>query len=61
MENGNYKLPFVCCKWKQKTEVCFSLLANDKQYSIIAVSTNVLIYVMLPIVMTVPDEEDRDC
>ncbi len=22
-ENGNRKLLFVCCKWKQKTEVCF--------------------------------------
>jgi hypothetical protein len=24
-EDGNGKLPIVCCKWKRKTEVCFFL------------------------------------
>jgi hypothetical protein len=27
--NGNRKLPFVCCKQKRKTEVCFPWSAND--------------------------------
>jgi hypothetical protein len=30
-ENGNDQLPFVCCKWKRKTEVCFPWSANDKR------------------------------
>ncbi len=30
-ENGNGKLPFLCCKRKQKTEVYFPWLGNDRQ------------------------------
>jgi hypothetical protein len=30
---GNGKLPFVFCKWKRKTEVCFPLSANDSCFS----------------------------
>ncbi len=30
MENGNDNLPYLCCKLKQKTEVGFPWLANDK-------------------------------
>ncbi len=30
LENGNGKLPFVCCKRKRKTDVCFLWPANDK-------------------------------
>jgi hypothetical protein len=29
-KNGNGKLPFVCCKRKRKTKVCFPGSANDK-------------------------------
>jgi hypothetical protein len=29
-ENGNSKLPFVCCKWKWKTDVSFPWSANNK-------------------------------
>ncbi len=42
--NGNSKLPFVCCKWKPKMELCFLGLANDKQLSTISISVNVPIY-----------------
>ncbi len=31
LQTENGRLLFVCCKWKQKTEVCFPLSANDKQ------------------------------
>ncbi len=31
-ENGNGKLPFVCCKRKQKTNICLPWSANDKWY-----------------------------
>jgi hypothetical protein len=38
-ENGNSKLPFVCCKRKRKTEkFCFPWSANDKRSSMITVS-----------------------
>jgi hypothetical protein len=32
-EYGNGKLPFVCCKRKQKTEVCFPWSADDNRLS----------------------------
>ncbi len=54
-ENGNIRLfatnekrkeqtPFVCCKRKRKTEVCFPCSTNDKRLSTFAVSANVPIY-----------------
>jgi hypothetical protein len=42
--NGKQQLPFVCCKQKRKTEVCFPWSANDNQQSTIGVSANVSIY-----------------
>jgi hypothetical protein len=33
MENGNGNLPFICCKWKRKTDVCFPWSVNDKRQS----------------------------
>jgi hypothetical protein len=44
-ENISDKLPFVFCKRKWKTDVCFSCSANNiKRYSTIAVSANVSVY-----------------
>jgi hypothetical protein len=44
IENGNAKLPFVCCILKWKTEICFPSLANDKRFLTSAVSAKVPIY-----------------
>jgi hypothetical protein len=44
MENGNGKLPFVCCRLKWEAEVCFPWSANGKQSLTIAVSAIVPIY-----------------
>ncbi len=43
MENKERPLLFVCCKRKQKMEVCFPWLANDTCQLMIAVSANVSI------------------
>jgi hypothetical protein len=43
-ENGNGKLPFLCCKRKRITGVRFPWLANDKQKLTITASANMPIY-----------------
>jgi hypothetical protein len=44
-ENGTGKLPFVCCKQKWKTQICFPWSAKAKRQSTIAVSANMPIYI----------------
>ncbi len=46
-ENENGKLPFVCCKRKRKTEVCFVWPSYDKRLSTIAVPVNLPIFAEL--------------
>jgi hypothetical protein len=47
MQTENGKLPFLWYKQKRKMEVCFPWSANDKRYSTLAVSANLLMYAIL--------------